>query len=144
MGFSMSGTAVLFIVAAFIAAGTMAVTVTNGIESVTGAFDAAGETTLDRKNADLDITTLTYDAGSNTLTIEANNTRATAFSVSETEVIVDNGYVEHASLTIDVDGDSGTDLWLPGETLHVEYSTSPAPTNVTVVAGPGVSDTEAV
>jgi len=39
-------------------------------------------------------------------------------------------------------GDNSTDLWLPGERLHLEVSASSQPTRVKIVSGPGVAVTE--
>jgi len=40
------------------------------------------------------------------------------------------------------DGDNSTDLWLPGERLHLEVNATSQPNRVKIVSGPGVAVTE--
>ena len=94
---------------------------------------------MDQRNTDVGLDATSYDSGSGTLTVAVNNTGGTTLSVGDTDLIVDNAYADR---TTRVDGNSETDLWLPGETLTFEASVAAQPSRVKVVTGAGVAVTE--
>lgn len=134
----------------------------NTAERVLDAQDDASERRLDRQNTDLAVANVTYFEGNGTLVLEAENRGATALGVDATEVVLDNALLVNATGTTDlvagdglaasgspavavtVDGDAGTDLWLPGETLRVEVGLTAAPSRAALVADGGVADTGVV
>ncbi|MFB6122833.1 MAG: hypothetical protein ABEJ78_05180 [Haloferacaceae archaeon] len=142
MGFSVSGSAAIIFVGMFIAFGTMYTATSNGFERVTDARDDVAEEALERQNTNISLATASYNSTSGILTIEVDNTGSTSLSVNGTDVLVDNEYQTSFAVR-EVDGDSTTDLWLPGETLHIELSVS-NPSRVKVVSGPGVAVSEVV
>ncbi|MFC6988583.1 hypothetical protein ACFQJD_07400 [Haloplanus sp. GCM10025708] len=142
MGFSVSGSAAIVFIGMFIAFGTMYTATSNGFERLADARGDVADETLERQNTALSLTTATYNSTSEILTLEVNNSGTTSLSVNGTDVLVDNAY-QTSFVVREVDGDATTDLWLPGETLHIELSVSD-PSRVTVVSGPGVAVSEVV
>jgi flagellar protein FlaF len=141
LGFSVSGSAAIIFVGLFLAFSTAYTASANGFERVTDARSAVNEAALDQQNTALSITTATYDASNDTLTVEAVNKGSTGLSVEAVDLVVDNRYRRNFT-TRTVAGNATTDLWLPGERLHLEVNASTAPTRVKVVTGPGVAATE--
>ena len=150
MGFSVSGSFAIIAVGTFIAVGMFYGAASNGTEIVTESQQAAFDDRLEQQNTDINITGAEYNTSlaTNTLVLDIKNTGATALSVSQTDYIVDNAFISHASVSAEsVDGDTATDLWLPGETLHVEITEGTlgtAPDRVHIVTGPGVADARGV
>lgn len=142
MGFSVSGATAIIFLAMFVSFGIAYSAAYNGFERVTDAESDHDDRMLDRRNTALDITATNYSDGN--LTVAVNNTGSTALDVTDTDVLVDGSYVTAANLTADVNGDTETDLWLPGETLHLDISVQPKPTRVKVVTETGVAATEVV
>lgn len=162
MGFSVSGSFAILVVAAFIALGMFYPAVTNGIEQVDSANNDAHDGSLTKQNTAITITRAEYVVrGVNSfLVIEVENRGTTELSVNGTDILVDDAYVMHAEIedsagsSEDVDGDDSTDLWLPGETYNIEIGqtlldqildgTDVTPSRVKIVSGPGVSDSQEV
>lgn len=136
MGFSVSGSTALLFVAALVAFGMFQSAATNGFEQVNDARADGSDRLLERQNTAINVTGVSYNASSGSLSVRANNTGTTSLSVSAVDLLVDNVYVD-ADTT--VRGSSTTDLWLPGETLVANATVSSA-TRVKVVTGPGVAD----
>lgn len=141
MGFSVSASAAVIFVGLVVVFTTVYPAVDNGFERLTDARQDDADRLLAQQNTAIDVTNVTYDGGSNTLIVTANNTGSTTVSLSDTDLIVDNEYYEG---TRTVEGSSATDLWQPGETLTVEVTVSPAPDRVRLVAEHGVADGGAV
>ncbi|WP_049970244.1 fla cluster protein FlaF [Haladaptatus cibarius] len=143
MGFSVSGATAIIFLAMFLSFGIVYSAAYNGYERVNDAQSDRAEGVLDQRNTALNITTLNY-SGEN-LNVTVTNTGSTTLDVNDTDVLVDGSYVATADIVShDVNGDSATELWLPGEALHFEISVSSSPARVKVVSGPGLADTEAV
>lgn len=140
MGFSVSGATVLVFVGVFIGFGVFYTAAANGVSQVTNAYQENGEHLLSIQNTDFEIVSTTYS--SPTLTVEANNTGATTLRVDQTDLLVDNAYQN--DVTTDVDGNTGTEVWQPGETLTFQVDLGSAPNRVKVVTKPGVARTEQV
>lgn len=151
MGFSISGSFAIIAVAAFMSFSLVFTASSNGFEKVTDAQDQRFDDDLGRKNTAINVTQADWTA-SDVLVVEVENGGATTLTVSDTDVVVDGAYVNHSSFSVEqVDGDSSTDLWQPGETYHVEVNESvlndqiaTPPDRVKVVTEYGVSDTNAI
>jgi len=135
MGFSVSASAAVIFLAAFLAFGTLYTTASNGYDQVQGARHAAAERALAQSNTAIRLDNATY--GSGRVSLNVTNTGTTALSVNDTDVVLDNALA--VSPATDVNGDATTDVWLPGETLHVVVTVSSKPTRVKVVTGNGVA-----
>lgn len=155
MGFSVSGSFAIIALAALIAIGTVYPAMANGFESIRDAQRADQDAALERQNTVINITRAEKDG--NTLEIEATNEGTTALAVSAVDIILDNTYVTHSRIDDDrnsqesVDGDTETELWLPGETYSISISTTVLGTlgvnpveRVKLVTGPGVTDVKEV
>lgn len=146
MGFSVSGSAAIIFLGFLAAFGMMYTAAANGQENVQDANDEVRENLLDQQNTALNITNATF-VENDTLHISVNNTGSTTLSVNDTDILVDNDYLTGFEYR-KVDGQTGTDAWLPGETFSVKYvyavNQSSPPERVKVVTGLGVADTEGV
>lgn len=146
MGFSVSGSAAILFLGFLAAFGMVYTATSNGFEQTTDANREARDALLDQQNTAIEITNVTF-VNNDTLHVHANNTGSTSLSVNATDVLVDNEYLT-GFVFERVDGQDGTDLWLPGEELHLKYTydtnQSTAPDRVRVVTGPGVADSEVI
>lgn len=141
MGFSVSGSAAIIFVAIFLAFSTAYTASANGFERMTDAKTAVDEEALERQNTALSVANVTYDGGTDTLSVDVVNEGTTGLSVNATDLLVDNAYRDNFTARR-VGGDNSTDLWLPGEQLHLELTTPTRPDRVKIVSGPGVAVTE--
>lgn len=139
MGFSVSGAAAIIFLSMFIAFGTLYTATDNSFERVIDAQDDRTEQTLETKNTAINVTNASYNASADELTINATNTGATTLSLNESTILIDNTFQEAWETNATVDGNSGTDLWLPGETLSVTISLSSEPAYVQIVTEIGVA-----
>jgi flagellar protein FlaF len=140
MGFSVSGSAAILFIAAFVSVGILYSAAFNGYERVQDADDAQAEQVLERRNTAISFGNVTYNGSAGTMTVNVTNDGATSLSVAGTDVLVDGVYKSPDNyVSVSVNGDTATDVWLPGETLSVTVNTSGAPSRVKVVTAPGVT-----
>ncbi|MFC6756967.1 MULTISPECIES: flagellin [Haloarcula] len=142
MGFSVSGSAALIFVAAFIGFGMFYSAAANSTEMVNDAREDRSDQQLERTNTEIEITTVNYNVTSNYLNVTVENTGSTELAVSDVDVLVDNSY--QTGYRTAVEGETGTDLWLPRETLAINTTVDTTPSAVKIVTGPGVAATEVV
>ena len=145
MGFSVSGSAAIVFIAAFVSVGILYTAAYNGYEEVTVAEDDQADRLLQQRNTDVAIVGTAYNTSTDNFTVEIMNEGSTTLSVSETDVVLDGAY-QPAWASYNVSGSTTTDVWAPGESLNVTISTGTdtEPSRVKVVTGTGVSVTEAV
>lgn len=143
MGFSVSGSAAIVFIGIFLAFSSAYTASANGFERVNDATSAVDDEALERQNTVLSIANATYNATNDTLSVDVVNEGTTSLSVDATDLLVDNTYRDDYAVR-EVDGDNSTDLWLPGERLHLEVNATTQPNRVKVVSGPGVADAEVV
>lgn len=131
MGFSVSGSFALLFLALFIVAGIVYPAMANSAERVYEAEDEAETLELNRKNTDISVTSYSYSSnGNDHVRITIKNTGTTALHVDAVTVLVDNEYQTEAQIvSTTVDGDSGTNLWMPGDELQI--TTDPSFTDPT-------------
>lgn len=145
MGFSVSGSAAILFIAAFVSVGILYSAAFNGYERVQDAESVQNDRVLDAKNTEIAVANVSYDAGSQELTVNVTNNGSTTLSIDETDLISNGSYVrDSAYLSTSVDGDATTDLWMPGETYSLTVTQSPKPERVKVVTENGVAATEVV
>lgn len=120
MGFSVSGAAAIIFASMFIAFGVWYTAADNSFHQITDAQDAKTDGTLDMANTAIEISVAEYDETAGVLTVEVNNTGATERSLSATDLLVDGEFVRGWEVDAQVQHNSETDLWLPGETLTIE------------------------
>lgn len=148
MGFSVSGSAALIFLGLFVTGGMVYTTVANGFEQVSQTRADAADELLDRQNADINITDVTYD-GDDTLHVYVENTGGSEIRINSTDLLADNEYLEPVDKNeITSISNDKTNVWAPGETLHLQYTyaTSPAsaPSRVKVITPYGISDSATV
>jgi flagellar protein FlaF len=151
MGFSVSGSAAILFVGAFIAFGMFHSATTNSFERVSEAQDDRADDALAQQNTDVEIVNASYGTTTTTsgstfylLDVNTTNTGSESLSVGDTDLLIDNDYRTGWESAATVDGDNGTDLWLSGEKLAVEFNESSPPDRVKVVTETGVSATAEV
>ena len=144
MGFSVSGATAIIFVGLFISFGVFYTSASNGLDRVNAAYQANEHQVLAQQNTAVNVTHVAYDGTSGTVNVTVVNTGATSLTVNGTDLLVNNTYEQHPFLVQKVNGNSKTDLWLPGETLHVNVSVSSKPSRFKVVTDTGVAVTEAV
>lgn len=143
MGFSVSGATAIIFLGAIIAFGSMYPAAVDSAEQVSEAQAKQSDRLLDQQNSEVTILSGSYNSSTDTLTAEVANNGTTALAVGDVDVLVNGTYREDA--TVDVVGNAGSKLWLPGETVEVTVTpvTPTAPGNelrLKVVSGPGVAD----
>nr|WP_305882882.1 fla cluster protein FlaF [Halobellus rarus] len=122
-----------------IASGTLYTAAAGSAEQISEARDEDSEDLLDRRNTELEITSVAYDNSTDELEINVANRGTTTLSVDGASVLVDNGF-ETADSTR-VEGDESTDVWGGDQTLVINVSDVTAePDRVKVVAENGVAD----
>lgn len=142
MGFSVSGSAAIVFAGMFIGFGMFYAAAANSSEAVSEAREDRIDDALAERNSDIDIRSVEYT--NDRLTVLVNNTGATPLSINDTDFIVDNTYRTDWERNATVDGQAGTDLWLPREQLNITIYRDTLPARVKVVAGQGVADTAEV
>ena len=141
MGFSVSGSAALIFVAAFIGFGMFYTATANSFEQINDARDAQADRTLERANTEIALTDVTYNRTADSLNITARNTGTTDLELSEVDVLSNNTYLTDYRTAVETD--ETTDLWLPREQLVVNATGITAdPGRATIVTGPGISATD--
>ena len=137
MGFSVSASTAIVFAGLFLAVGILYPAVSNGYEMVNDAEVDQEDARLEMRNSAINITELS------TSTINVTNEGSTALDASEIDVVVNGEYQPRDDYTTGVDGNTGTDLWLPGETLNITSSAVGASTNdrVRLVTDHGLSVT---
>jgi len=145
MGFSVSGSAAILFIAAFVSVGILYSAAYNGYERVQDADSSYDDRVLEQRNTDVTVVDATYNASGNEyVTVNVTNAGATTLSVAATDVLVDGAF-EPRDEYVDwsVGGQNDTSLWLPGETYNVTLDVG-QPDRVKVVTGPGVTETATV
>jgi len=121
VGFSVSGSFAILVLASFIAFGMAYSAGANSFERVTDATDDSYERGLDQKNTAINVSEVTYQSGD--LEVNVTNTGTTSLSINATDVIV-NGTYRQSFQQFEVVGKPDSDLWLPGETLAISVNDS--------------------
>lgn len=150
MGFSVSASFAVAVIASLIALGMLYPAVSGGFESVSQASQDAGERRLNAINTDINITSACVDGSTNELTIDVDNTGATSLGLNRTHVLIGNDY-QLSAVSRTVSGNANTEVWAPGETATLVYSIGsqsliesidPDPGRVTVATEYGVRDSK--
>lgn len=139
MGFSVSGAAAIIFVSLFIAFGVWFTAASNSFGMVTDAQNDRAVGALEAGNTDIEIASATYNATTNTLTVEANNTGTTELSLTKTDLLVDGVYVSDWEQNATVENVSDTDLWLAGEQLSLSIEQDESPDRVKLATPSGVA-----
>ncbi|WP_439028355.1 flagellin [Haloarchaeobius sp. DT45] len=140
MGLSTSGAMAILFVGVLLTVSTVFPVVETANERLTDAVDDRGERELERRNTDMNVTNVSYNASTDTLTVTVTNTGSRTLSVDETDLLVDGVYQTGA--TTSVGGDASRDLWMPGDSLEFELAgVTTAPDRVKLVTEYGLAET---
>jgi flagellar protein FlaF len=141
MGFSVSGSAALIFVAAFIGFGMFYTSAANSFENVNDAREASADATLEQQNTAIEIQSVVYNSTADSLNVTVDNTGSTELEVSEIDLLTNDQYL--SGYRTAVDGSTSTDLWLPAERLTINATgITSDPGRAKLVTGPGVAATE--
>ncbi|WP_227133250.1 flagellin [Halorubellus salinus] len=140
MGFSTSGSMAVLFVGVLIAISTAYPMMSAANERVQTAVDDRGDRAVSQRNSDIELGNVTYNATTDALVVRVNNTGSRTLSVADTDVLVDGAYRQGYATS--VAGDGTRTIWVPGETLRIEVSTSTRPDRVKVVTEFGIAETE--
>jgi flagellar protein FlaF len=146
MGFSVSGSAAILFIAAFMSVGVLYSAAYNGFEQVQDADDRHGERVLEQRNTEVTVTNTSYNAsGDDQLVVNVTNEGSTSLAVDDTDLLVDGSFVPRSEYeSWNVDGRTDTSLWLPGETYTIVVNQTTRPDRVKVVTPPGNTATGVV
>jgi len=149
MGFSVSGSAAILFIAAFVSVGILYSAAFNGFEQVQDATEARDERVIETKNTAIEVANVSYNdsSGNGKLTVNVTNNGSTTLSVSGTDLVTDGTYVSqdaYIDAETSVEGNTETDLWQPGETYSLTVYQEPKPDRIKVVTENGVAATEVV
>lgn len=138
MGFSVSGSAAIIFLAAFVSFGMLFTAGYGGFEQIEDARAGHAEKVLERQNTDIDIVNVT-SADSESVNLTVENTGTETLVVNDTDVLLDGTYQVPDSTN--VSDHQNPDIWAPGEelTMNITYSHSGS-VRVTIVTGAGVAD----
>ena len=142
MGFSVSASTAVIFAGLFLALGMFYPAVANSYERVQAADANQADRALEQANTDIQLDDATD--GGNQLDVTLTNNGSTSLTVSETDLRINGTYIQRSELNTKVDGDTTTDLWLPGETLSITHDTSGTVNRVRVVTEHGVAVSEDV
>jgi flagellar protein FlaF len=149
MGFSVSGAAAIIFASLFIAFGAFYTATADSFERTTEAEGAYAEDVRELRNTRINITEIKdgepiSGVNEDMVRIRVTNTGASQIELSKTDLLVNGSYVDgwhDSGNNADVDGDTTTNLWLPGETLSVTLDIDGDNVNrVKVVAKKGIAD----
>lgn len=138
MGFSVSGSFAILVLASFIAFGMLYSAGASGFERVTEATGATYDNELGQQNTAIEITNATHNGTH--LIVNVSNGGSTALSINDTDLIVDGTYQSLSRSEVGIVDQSDSELWLPGETLQFTISMDSAPERAKVVTEHGVAD----
>ncbi|UWG48020.1 Archaellum protein F, flagellin of FlaG/FlaF family [Halanaeroarchaeum sp. HSR-CO] len=154
MGFSVSASTAILLVAAFASVGMLYTSAANGFEQVSDATLTQQEQALETENTDVSIVNITHNTSGTTdyVNVTVENAGASTLHVSKTDLLLNgtytNGFESRTLSTADGTieaGTNGTDLWQPGENLTlVVHENVSKPFRVKVVSDRGVAATEVV
>jgi flagellar protein FlaF len=147
MGFSVSGAAAIIFASLFIAFGAFYTATADSFERTTEAEGAYAEDVRELRNTRINITDIDTPGSGSGTTVHVDNTGASQLSLEKTNLIVNGTYIDGwrtsgGGTSSDVEGDSGTDVWQPGQTLEILFpnGTYDAAARIKVVTENGVSD----
>ncbi|MFP8889796.1 flagellin [Natrialbaceae archaeon A-CW2] len=116
MGFSTSGAVAILFIGLLVAVGIVYPTLETAHDRRAGAIDERDERALELRNAAFDLET-SYDAGSETVSVNVTNTGTTTLSVTEIDLLLD-GVLETETATA-VDDDASRERLHSGEVLEI-------------------------
>jgi len=145
MGFSVSGATAIVFLGAVIAFGSAYPAIVDSTEAISQAQGQQSDRMLEQQNSEITVETAEYYAGNDTLTANVSNSGTTALGVDEVDVLVNGTYRDRPEeATVEVVGNSGSEVWLPGEILRVKVTPTSATAGdelrLKLVTGPGVAD----
>lgn len=138
MGFSVSGSAAIIFLAAFVGFGVLYTSAYNSFELVDNAADDRAAQLLGQQNTEIEVVAAEAFKNNSTVRVTLENTGTTTLGVNETDLLLNGTYQASPSTTLE--GAAGSSLWVPGENLTMETSyPGSGPINVKVVTEHGIA-----
>lgn len=145
MGFSVSTSFAVIFFGTLVAFGGVYTVTANSVEQVQDARHQQEQQLHSTQETAINVTsTELLGSGSGCgVDVTVTNNGSTTLSIEETDILVDGIYQSGWADAATVDGDSGTDIWLPGQALSVQLTDGidTPPSRVKVVTGSGVAAT---
>lgn len=139
MGFSVSGSAAIIFLAAFIGFGVLYTSAYNSFELMDTAVDDREAQLLGQQNTDIEILAVETDTVDQTVNVTVENTGSTEINVNDTDLLLNGTYQTSVNTSVDRVGDRA--LWLPGENLTIQSNYDPTGTvRVKVITIHGIAD----
>jgi len=138
MGLSTSVASVILLIAIIGSATVLYSAFSATQELLRKAESVKTELEYERLHTFISIDNVTYNSTSGVVIINATNNGSTVILVNDIEVLLDGQIYTQNIISTTVNGVE-VDLWLPGETLKIEVSSSINPSRVKIVAHNGVS-----
>lgn len=144
MGFSVSASTAIIFIGVLIAANSFYGAWTYSQKQLETARGDEAQDLLEKRQTSVEIVGTSYSSTTDTFTVNASNTGDTSLSSSETTAIVDGEFAPKETVTVknSFGNEKNSNLWLPGDYLVVNVSSSTSPTRVKLTAENGISDTE--
>lgn len=142
MGFSVSGATAVVFIGLLISAAALYPAVDGYTERRADALEHREERALAQQNTEIEVVNASYDQGTDTLTVEVDNTGASTLRVTELDLLVDGNYTPLRPGDVVVAGSATTGIWAPGERLVATLKPPTAPpSRIKLVTGPAVAVT---
>ena len=144
MGFSVSGSTAVIFIGVLIAANSLYGAWTYSQDQIETARADSEHDYLEQRQTSVEIVGTSYSSDTNTLSVNVSNTGSTSLGTSGTTVVVDGEYAPKETTTVkDSFGNvRDSSLWLPGDYLTVNVSSTTDPTRVKITTDNGISAVE--
>lgn len=120
MGFSVSGSAAIIFLAAFIGIGIFYTAAYNSYELIDEAEDEKAEQFLEQQNTDALLQSVNTNTTINYVNITIKNTGSTTLHLDKTDLLIDGSYQSPDQTSVDQDADA--ELWHSGQILRMNVS----------------------
>lgn len=139
MGFSVSGSAAIIFIAAFVGFGILYTSAYNSFELVEEARSDNADALVEQENTAIAIMAISNTQ--TTVNVTVRNTGSNQLEVENTDIMINGTPKTHNQVW--VEGSSQTQYWPPGKNLSVEVEENVNyPYRVKVVTGPGIAAAE--
>ncbi|XGI83119.1 hypothetical protein ACEU6E_07495 [Halorutilales archaeon Cl-col2-1] len=144
MGFSVSASTAIIFIGVLIAANSVYGAWTYSQKQLETARDDEAHDLLEKRQTSVEVISTSYSSATDTLTVNTSNTGETSLSASKTTAILDGEYSPKETVTVknSFGNEKNSNLWLPGDYLVVNVSSTTDPTRVKLSTENGISDVE--
>ena len=135
MGMSVSVATAIIFIAAIISAGSVIGTLDHAQASLMEAQRTSSDREMTALQTDIAISTIDRENG----TVEVVNRGRSTLHVDGIDVLLDGRWSNELIATIEVVGHADSRIWLPGDTLAIQFTSGLMGTDIKIVTGNGIS-----